>query len=242
MNPQQPSDMRAALGSFSCRDGFEMPSWSVRPATDTALPGVLFVYEPFGINPEMQRVASELARAGYVVMIPDLMKRGSFVTCMRRLMKSMAREEGGGIDDLLDARAALVGREDVVADRIGVVGLCLGGGFALVLAKTGLFRASAPFYGRAPNSIVGACPIVASYGGRDRMTGADAHRLRGALEQLAIPHDFKTYDHSGHSFMTRPANAVLRVLGPILPGHAAYDPEAAADATRRLIAFFARHV
>jgi len=228
---------------FACRDGFQMPCWFVRPSGHTgALPAVLFVYEPFGVNIEMQRVASDVAQAGYAVMIPDLMRRGSFFSCIRRLMADLRRGQGRGIDDLLDARTALAMRAGVIENRIAVLGLCMGGGFALILAKTGLFRVSAPFYGQAPSSMAGACPIIASYGARDKVTAGDAARLAQSLKESATPHDFKLYPDAGHSFMTRPPNWLAGTLGPLLPGHAGFVPAAAADATKRLILFFREHL
>ncbi len=230
-------------GTFECRDGFSMKCWSVRPAeTSDPLPAVLFVYEPFGINAEMQRVACDIADAGYVVMIPDIMQRSSFFSCIRRLMADMREEKGRGIDDLLDARVVLSARSDVISDRIAVMGLCMGGGFALILGKTGLFRVSAPFYGKAPKSIKGSCPIIASYGERDKITIKDAARLAETLNKSDIPTDFKLYPGSGHSFMTKPPNWLVGALGPILPGHARFDPTAAADATDRLVKFFRKYL
>lgn len=226
---------------FRCRDGFDMRAWWVRPAAPGSLPGILFVYEPFGINPEMKRVAGELASEGYIVMIPDLMQRGSFFGCIRRLMADLKAEKGRGIDDLLDARKALVRRPDIFADRVAVMGLCMGGGFALILAKTGLFRVSAPFYGQAPVTLDGTCPIVASYGGRDRVTSKHANHLAQELKRVAIPADFKIYPSAGHSFMTRPANLLVAVLGPLFAG-AGFDPDAATDSKRRLVAFFREHL
>ncbi|MBI3563402.1 MAG: dienelactone hydrolase family protein [Gammaproteobacteria bacterium] len=226
---------------FQCRDGFDMRAWWVRPATPGSLPGILFVYEPFGINPEMKRVAGELASEGYIVMIPDLLQRGSFFRCIRQLMADLKAEKGRSIDDLLDARQALVRRPDVLADRVAVMGLCMGGGFALILAKTGLFRVSAPFYGQAPVTLDGACPIVASYGGRDRVTAKHAKHLAQELKRAVIAADFKVYPSAGHSFMTRPANLLVAVLGPLFAG-AGFDPDAAADSKRRLVAFFREHL
>ena len=220
-----------------------MKYWLVRPAEiSDPLPAVLFVYEPFGINAEMQRVAGDIALAGYVVMIPDIMRRGSFFSCIRRLMADLREEKGRGIDDLLDARAALSARPDVISDRIAVMGLCMGGGFALILGKTGLFRVSAPFYGKVPKSIEGSCPIIASYGERDKVTIKDAVRLSYFLNEFDMPSDFKLYPEAGHSFMTTPPNWLVGVLGPSLPGHARFDPAAAADATDRLVTFFRKHL
>lgn len=228
--------------TFPCRDGFEMRAWTVRPTGTEPMPAVLFIHEPFGINPEMQRVASDVAAGGYVVMIPDLMQRGSFFSCIRRLMSDLRAERGRTIDDLLDARGSLGARQDVLTDRVAVMGLCMGGGFALILAKSGIFRVSAPFYGQAPASMAGTCPLVASYGGRDAVTKQSATRLAEVLTQSEIEHDFKVYPNAGHGFMTQAPNRLMHVLGPILPGHAKFDADAAADATRRLLKFLRIHL
>jgi carboxymethylenebutenolidase len=236
------SSLTSDWTAFRCRDGFQMRAWLTRPEGNSRLPGVLFVYEPFGVNVEMKRVAAEIAEMGHVVMIPDLMQRGSFFACIRALMKDLEAGHGRGVDDLLDARASLASRNDVADDRLAVVGLCMGGGFALILAKTGLFRVSAPFYGRVPERLNGACPIVASYGGRDRLTAKDAVHLEAELRRLAIPHDLATYPEAGHSFLTRPPNPILATLGPLLPARAAHHPVAADDAMRRLREFLSTHL
>lgn len=54
-----------------------MKSYISRPLNLEPLPGIVFIYEPFGINSEMQRLADEIAIEGYAVMIPDLLSRGS---------------------------------------------------------------------------------------------------------------------------------------------------------------------
>jgi carboxymethylenebutenolidase len=83
---------------------------------------------------------------------------------------------------------------------------------------------------------------VASYGGRDRQFGPKAPILEQALERLGIPHDVKVYPTAGHSFLNDEANgpAFFRPFARIM--HAGPDPVAAADAWRRIEAFFARHL
>ena len=159
---------------FECGGGFAMKSYISRPRSLGQLPGIVFIYEPFGINSEMQRLADEIASEGYAVMIPDLLSRGSWFSCMRSLMQDLKRGKGRGVDDLIEARNWLAGQTYLAEGRIAVMGLCMGGGFALLLAKSGLFRVSAPFYGKVPENLDGACPIVASYGARDRLTMPDA--------------------------------------------------------------------
>lgn len=226
---------------FPCPDGFDMRALLMTPSATSKLPGLLFISEPFGLNDEMQRVAREFAGGGYVVLLPDLMSRGPWFKCVRVLMANLSRGSGRGIDDLLAARSWLAEQPGVDASRMAVLGLCMGGGFALLLAKTGLFQVSAPFYGQTPASLEGACPIVASFGARDRLIRPHAERLVEEVERLAIPHDIMIYANAGHSFMTRPPNLPLAVLGPILPARAGYQPDAAKDATQRVLRFLDEH-
>ncbi|MDE2578091.1 MAG: dienelactone hydrolase family protein [Hyphomicrobiales bacterium] len=227
---------------FQCPDGFHMRALVLAPKTGADLPGLLFVAEPFGLNNEIQRVAREIASNGYVVMLPDLMSRGPWFSCVRALMGDLRRERGRGVDDLLAARVWLAGQRGVDPSRMAVIGLCMGGGFALILSKTGLFQVAAPFYGQTPHSLDGACPIVASYGARDRIVREHAEHLRQEVERLDIPHDIKTYEGAGHSFMTRAPNRLMAVIGPLTPARAGYEPNAASDATRRVVKFLRQHL
>jgi carboxymethylenebutenolidase len=190
----------------------------------------------------MRRLADDVAAAGYVVIAPDLFSRGNAFVCLVRLVRDLKAEQGRGVDDLLSARAWLRDDPSVDAERIATIGFCLGGGYALVLAKTGLFKAAADFYGEPPRTLDGACPIVASYGGRDRVTAPRVPALRSELERLAIPNDVKVYPDAGHSFMNVQPNALNAMLLRYSPYRAGYDPAAAADAMDRMLAFLAVHV
>jgi carboxymethylenebutenolidase len=225
---------------FSCPDGFEMSAYVSRPATDGKVPGVVFIYEVFGMNAEMRRVADELADEGYAVMLPDLFDRGSWFGCVRRIFKDLKAGEGRSVQDLVAARRWLAEQDYVDPDKIAVMGLCMGGGFALLLGKSGLFKVSAPFYGEVPNSLQGLCPVVASYGGRDKMLREDAKRLERELPSLGIPYDMKVYPDAGHSFMNRPPNGFLALLGGLMG--AGYRQDAAADAKQRLLRFLKEHL
>lgn len=120
----------------------------------------------------------------------------------------------------------------------------MGGGFALLTAAPRYgFGASSVNYGRVPDDaeavLAGACPIVGSFGGRDRMPPpGTAARLGRTLESLGIDHDVKEYPTAGHSFLNDhgPLMAPLRVLG------LGYDAPAAEDAWSRILAFFDRHL
>jgi carboxymethylenebutenolidase len=227
--------------TFSCSDGFTMPVYVSRPQK-SRLPGLVFIYEIFGATDEMRRVADDFADSGYAVAMPDLFSRGGWFSCVRQFMNDIKTGEGRSVQDLLDARRWLSTREFANPDRIAVIGFCMGGGFALILAKSGLFRVAAPFYGKAPDRLDGACPIVASYGARDKATAPEIEKIKSEVERLHIPNNLKLYPNAGHGFMNRAPNALLGFLSSISPIHGRYDPAVAGDAKDRVLAFLKAHI
>jgi dienelactone hydrolase len=81
----------------------------------------------------------------------------------------------------------------------------MGGGFAVVLAAGHGFEASSVNYGALPKNaqdlLANACPMVASYGARDRSVGDAPVRLKRILDRNGIDNDVKVYPGVGHSFM-----------------------------------------
>jgi len=208
MNPSTTAGLTRSREHFPCSDGFSMPAYLRRPTSSGPVPGLVFIYEIFGMNDEMTRIADELASEQYAVLLPDLFSRGSWFSCVRRVIGELKTGAGRGVQDLIDARNWLAAQNYVDSQRVAVMGLCMGGGFALILAKTGLFRVSAPFYGQAPGSMEGSCPVVASYGAKDWLA-PEATKLKKELDQRRIPHDLKVYPDAGHGFMNQPANGFV---------------------------------
>jgi carboxymethylenebutenolidase len=211
------------------------------PAGEGPWPGVVVLHEAFGLNDDTRAQADRLAAAGYLAVAPNLFTAGG-VRCLRATFGAMLSGHGPAFGDIEATRAWLVGRADCTG-RAGVIGFCLGGGFALAAATTG-FDASAPNYGRlpkdAPAVLAGACPIVASYGGRDASLRGAAATLETVLTDLGVEHDVTEYPGAGHSFLNQaaagPLGALLKVVGV---GH--HRPSAD-DAWRRILAFFEAHL
>lgn len=216
----------------------------VRPAGPGPWPGVVMVHEAWGLDDVLRRQADRLASAGFVVLAPDLHGDGSRLRCMRALFAALRARSGPPFDLLRAAREQLLDDRHVNG-RVGVIGFCLGGGFALLLSADG-FDASAVNYGMVPDDVEevlrGACPVVASYGGRDRQLVEEVPRLTAALEANDVPHDVQVYPTAGHSFLNDAPNGPL-LLRPLLRvGHVGPDPAAAQDAWRRIEAFFGTHL
>jgi carboxymethylenebutenolidase len=228
-------------------DGASLRAELFLPAGEGPHPGVVVLHESFGLNDDIRRIAARFAQAGYAALAPDLYSHGTRIVCLSRVMVDMlsgsaAREIG----DIHAAREALAARPQVDAGRIAVAGFCQGGGFALVAGAKPGFSAAAVNYGTVPSDrsqLDGVCPVVASYGGRDRVIGRKmAEQLERHLDALGIPHDVKTYDRAGHSFFSQVdgwQGWLARVPTPMAVG---YDEQAAEDGWRRMLAFFEEHV
>ena len=221
------------------------------PAGDGPWPGLLVIMEIFGLDDVLDRHLQRLAGAGYLALAPDLYSDGGTRRCLVPTMRAMTSGQGRAYADLEAARQWLVASPDCTG-RVGSIGFCMGGGFALMTADRG-YAATSVNYGRLPGNgkypdddldaaLAGACPVVASYPGRDPSLRGAADRLERALTRQGVPHDVKEYPRAGHAFLNdamngpRPLRPLFRVMG-IGP-----EPASAADAWRRIEAFLDEHL
>jgi carboxymethylenebutenolidase len=205
-------------------------------------PGVVVIHEAFGLNPDTRGHADRLAALGYLALAPDLTDGKLWLRCIRSMMKQLRAGSGPAFDTLDACRGWLAARPDC-SGKTGVIGFCLGGGFALLCAPRREYSAAAVNYGEVPTDaeavLAGSCPIVASYGGRDLMGTAHPERLDAALTALEVPHEVKVYPEAGHSFMS-PKPAALAPVTTL--ARLKYDKAAAEDAWQRIFAFFGQYL
>jgi len=125
----------------------------------------------------------------------------------------------------------LATRPEVDPQRIGAIGYCMGGAFAIAWACTDdRLKAIAPYYAANPrplDAVQRLCPVVGSYPEKDFTTSA-GRALEGALDRYGIAHDIKIYPGAGHSFFN--------------DGGRAYNKAAADDSWTRVLGFFAKHL
>jgi carboxymethylenebutenolidase len=207
-------------------------------------PGVVLIHEIFGLDDVMRRQATRLATAGYLTLAIDLYSAGGPARCLVSTMRSLFSGTGRAYADIETARRWLLDSRDCTS-KIGVIGFCMGGGFALVATTTG-FDVAAVNYGQLPkdveHALATACPIVATYGARDRTLRGTAAKLDEVLTRAGVAHDVEEYAGAGHAFMNdapvgpRPLRPLLKVAG-MVP-----HPDAAADAWRRIEGFFEHYL
>jgi len=211
----------------------QRPGYLARPEGDGPFPGVVVIHEAFGLNDNIKDIANRFANEGYVALAVDLFAERNPVACMFRILgQQLFRPlENGNLTELKSALSFLTEQPGVDAARIGAIGFCLGGGFAITWACTdNRLKAIAPYYGSNPRpleAVARACPVVGSYPAKD-FTTPHGKKLEAELERQHIPHDIKMYPGAHHSFFNDKGSR--------------YNAEAAQDSWGRVLSFFKEYI
>jgi carboxymethylenebutenolidase len=196
-----------------------------------ATAAVVLIQEWWGINDHIRDLAGRYAEQGYLCIAPDLY-RGKLARHpgeAAQLMQALALEDG--IETIREAIAETNRAYSV--QKFGITGYCMGGTFALRSAcEIDELAAAAPFYGDIPEE--GALkklsvPTLFIAGARDAwINEAKVNQLLEATRKYNLPVEVVTYD-ADHAFFndTRPE---------------VYNAEAAADAWRRVLDLFRKHL
>ena len=224
-----------------------LPVYTARPDGQGPVPGVVVLHDALGMTDDLRRQADWLSGAGFLAAAPDLYRGDRRLRCVASVIRDAARGSGAAFDDVEAVRRHLADRPSCTGS-IGVIGFCLGGGFALLLAPTGGYRAASVNYGALPKDPVrflrNSCPIVASYGADDWTLRNAGPKLASALRSSGVANDVKTYPGAGHAFLNDHVDAdvprSVRVLS--WASRSRYDEASAQDARRRIVAFFRTHL
>jgi carboxymethylenebutenolidase len=194
---------------------------------------VIVIQEWWGVDDWVREQNQRFAGQGFVALAPDLY-RGRVAKSpdeAHELMRGMPEDRA--MADLEAAVDYLSTRADVDPNRIGVIGWCMGGGYALALATADTrVKATVINYGRlvTDSSAIARIkgPILGNFGGADRGIPADdVRKFGGDLTKYGKLGDIKIYDGAGHAFMN-PNNTE------------GYNAAAAQDAWGRIDRFFDR--
>src|SRR5690242_391636 len=157
----------------------ELRGYLARPSGDGPWPGLVAVHELFGLDEQFRRHCDRLAAAGYLTLGVDLFSDGGPRRCIVATMRSLFRGKGKPVADIDAGRRHLAEAVDCTG-KVGIIGFCMGGGFALLCAPRG-FDVAAANYGQAPSHPAehfrDSCPVVASYGGRDPLMLGQSKRV-----------------------------------------------------------------
>jgi carboxymethylenebutenolidase len=207
----------------------QLEGYLARPEGEGPFPGVVIIHEIFGMNENIKDIARRFANESYVALAVDLFTGRNRTVCMFRFMGQMLFNslKNSSIRDLQKSLTFLAEQPEVDSERIGAIGFCMGGGFAVAWAcNDQRLKAIAPFYAMNPKplgAVARSCPVVGSYPAED-FTAKPGMKLEAALENHDIPHDIKVYPGAKHSFFNDQGSH--------------YDAVASQDAWQRVLLFF----
>jgi carboxymethylenebutenolidase len=199
-------------------------------------PGVVVIQEWWGLVPHITDVADRFAAEGFFALAPDLYGGKKTTEPDEAGKEMMALQFPKATKDMSGAVDELLRRSN--GDHVGVVGFCMGGGLAIVLAaaRPDAVGACVPFYGlipwpeAAPDYSAISASILGHYAAGDSFFTPEAARaLEAELKGLGKDATVKIYDDTDHAFFndTRPE---------------VYDAEASALAWNRTIDFLHSHL
>ena len=190
-------------------DTFTIKAFLARPAGALQqAPAVLIIHEWWGLNDHIKDIAQRFAREGYVALAPDLYSRLGYKVTKdpneaANLMNALSSQVA--LRDLNAAVTYLRAQSFIDPLRLGVVGFCMGGTFALMMATHNSdIKAAVPFYGKVPpieTLDYLLCPILYHYGAKDGwVTKQEVDRLREGLEKFGKTGQISIYPEAGHAF------------------------------------------
>ena len=114
----------------------QLEAYMARPEGEGPFPGIVVIHEAYGLNENIKDITRRFARQGYVALAVDLFAGRNRAICMFRFMGGLLFNSlnNSGIHDLKAALTFLSEQPDVDDARLGAVGYCMGGSFAIAWA------------------------------------------------------------------------------------------------------------
>lgn len=221
------------------------------PEGDGPWPAAVFYGDAGGIRPAMLEMATRLADAGFVVLLPDLYYRygaygplvprevfaGDVGAILGPLMATTGTDKAA--EDTGAFLAYLDTRQDIAGSKVGAVGFCMGGGMAIAAAATypSRFAAVASFHGghlatdaaTSPHLFVSrlaAEVYIASADNDGSYPASMAARLEESLTKAGVRYRAEMYAGAAHGWM--------------VPDFPVYDRQAADRGWKAMLALLDR--
>jgi carboxymethylenebutenolidase len=214
-----------------------------RPDGDGPFPAVVLIQHQNGVDKFMEEITERIGGAGYFGVTPDLYHRDG-PDCKDDGPTRRGRLRDRTIISDVNATLDFLNRNRLVdAGRVGIVGFCLGGRVAYLMAAVNPgFKAAVSYYGGSTFMAWGDgpspfertaevhCPIQGHFGEVDKNPSLqDMRKLDAELTKYGKAHEFYTYAGANHAFMDR--HHVER-----------YHAQADAASWPRTLDFFRKHL
>ena len=184
------------------------------PEAEGPFPAIVAIMHGGGVDTFVQTMVARLVDAGYFVAAPDLYHRldprqGEMMDKLKQLQDPEVTLDVNATVDYLR------GHPLVDTARLGIIGFCMGGRVAYLMAELNPhFRAAVAYYGGnilvpwgngpSPFSLSSDlhCPLLFHFGADDTNPSPDdMAKLDKELTRLGKAHEFYTYAGAGHAFL-----------------------------------------
>lgn len=216
--------------------------------------GLVMIHDVWGLTDHARDLAGRFAGEGFATLAVDFYRREPEVKIEDPGAWMRGLSDPQVLEDVAAGRAFLADRAECRGRRVGVVGFCMGGMYALMAGcSVPGFAATVPFYGllshrhgllhdpagldperkpREPLAMASElrCPLLGFWGDADEHVALeDVRALERELARAPAPAEIVIVPGAGHAFMndTRPG---------------AYRPDDAAAAWQRTVAFLREHL
>jgi carboxymethylenebutenolidase len=223
-------------------DGHDMRLYVSAPDGAGPFPAVVVIQHQGGVDAFMEEMTQRIAAAGYFGVSPDLYHRDS-PDCQDDAPTRRARlRDVTVIKDVNATVGFLQGHRMVEAERLGIIGFCMGGRVSYLMAAANpSFKAAVSYYGGGTMVPWGEglapfertaeihCPLLGLFGEDDsNPSPADMRKLDAELTRYGKIHAFHSYPGAGHAFMNRRGER--------------YRADADRDSWPKTLAFFTKHL
>jgi carboxymethylenebutenolidase len=212
------------------------------PEGSGPFPVVIVIQHAGGVDTFVRGMADRFAEAHLLAVAPDLYHRDDPNTGDDPLTRMSRLRDVTIAEDVNAAVEHTKSLSEAQADRIGITGYCMGGRVTyLMAAKNADLKAAVVCWGGnimvpwgegpAPFEFSKdiSCPVLGLFGEDDpNPNPADVAKLDAELTRLGKAHEFHSYAGAGHAFMNE--------------GRPSYRPEASADAWKKTLAWFDKHL
>ena len=181
----------------------------------------MVIMEAFGLNSNIKNVCDRLAKAGYAALAPDFYHGDiyEYTDLQNAIAKLKSLNDDTVMAEVGKGLGFLAARQEVAADRVGVMGFCMGGRYTFLAnaVHADKFKAAAAFYGAgiAPEKdalgrqplldrvAAMQAPIMLVYGADDQSIAADEHgRIAQALSTAKKRYILSVFPNAGHGFLS----------------------------------------
>lgn len=215
-------------------NGHTCNGYLAAPASGSG-PAVVVIQEWWGLVPHIESLVDRFAAEGFLALAPDLYhgKTTKSPDQAGKLLMELDAERAE--KEIAGAGTYLLQRRECSSKSYGVVGFCMGGALAQYTAsKETKVGAAVSFYGGFGKLKIDwtrlQAPLLLFFGGEDKgVTAEGGRKLESDLKAMGKSVEMHVYEGADHAFFndTRPE---------------VYRPEAAADAWKRTLEFFRKHI